>query len=73
MYLSIPFIHSCHYLPQSTMDFEQSEDVMQNDPVGLYFNYRDSWEDLQSPQLEIFLTPTWGLGQVSVIGGEAHW
>lgn len=54
MYLSIPFIHFCHYRPQSTMDFAQSEDVMQNDPVGLYFNYRDSWEDLQSPQLEIF-------------------
>lgn len=53
-YLPIPLIHSCHYLPQSTMDFEQLEDAMQSDPVWLHFNYRDSWEDLESPQLVIF-------------------
>lgn len=79
MYLSIPFIHSCHYLPQSTMDFEQSEDVMQNDPVGLYFNYRDSWEDLQSPQLEIFFDTHlragsgvcyWGWGSLIKMQGQ---
>lgn len=69
MYLSIPLIHSFHYLLQSMRNFEQLEDVMQSDPVWLYFSYIYSWEELESPQLGLFfLTDTWGLGQVSFIG-----